>query len=101
MDESDMENDAPLDDGLRKKRIYRLPWSLHDNPIGWVEITDKCNITCKGCYRTALAGHKPFDDIKTEILFLEKWRNINNVHLAGGEPLIHPDIVDIVRFIRE
>ena len=101
MDESDMENDAPLDDGLRKKRLYRLPWSLHDNPIGWVEITDKCNITCKGCYRTALAGHKPFDDIKTEILFLEKWRNINNVHLAGGEPLIHPDIVDIVRFIRE
>jgi MoaA/NifB/PqqE/SkfB family radical SAM enzyme len=39
------------------------------------------------------------DDIKAEIRFLEEWRNINNVHLAGGEPLIHPDIVDIVRFI--
>ena len=89
------------DNGAGAQRFYRLPWSLHDNPIGWVEITDTCNITCKGCYRTTLAGHKSFDDIKTEIQFLERWRNINNVHLAGGEPLIHPDIVGIVRFVRD
>ncbi len=87
------------DSGPRKKDLYRLPWSLNDNPIGWVEITDRCNITCKGCYRTPLTGHKSFDEIKTEILFLEEWRNITSVHLAGGEPLIHPDIVEIVRFV--
>lgn len=96
-----MEHDGVGNNGFGAQKLYRLPWSLHDNPIGWVEITDTCNITCKGCYRTALAGHKSLDDIKTEILFLERWRNINNVHLAGGEPLIHPDIVDIVRFIHE
>jgi hypothetical protein len=96
-----MEHDGGGDNGAGAQRFYRLPWSLHDNPIGWVEITDTCNITCKGCYRTALTGHKSFDDIKTEIAFLERWRNINNVHLAGGEPLIHPDIVDIVRFVRD
>jgi hypothetical protein len=95
-----MGHDTSPGDGLSRRGLYRLPWSLHDNPVGWVEITDACNIKCKGCYRTALAGHKPLDDIKTEIRFLEEWRNINNVHLAGGEPLIHPDIVDIVRFIR-
>jgi hypothetical protein len=94
-----MEPDAVLDAGLSKKDLYRLPWSFHDNPIGWVEITDTCNISCKGCYRTTLAGHKPLDEIEREIRFLEQWRNINNVHLAGGEPLIHPDIVDIVGFI--
>jgi hypothetical protein len=96
-----MEHDDVGDDGAGAQRFYRLPWSLHDNPIGWVEITDTCNITCKGCYRTTLAGHKSFDDIKNEIQFLERWRNINNVHLAGGEPLIHPDIVGIVRFVRD
>ena len=95
-----MSDDVPDSGGLTKKNLYRLPWSLNDNPIGWVEVTDRCNISCKGCYRTTLAGHKSFDDIKTEILFLEEWRNINNVHLAGGEPLIHPDIVEIVRFVR-
>ncbi len=96
-----MEPDASVGDGPNRRRLYRLPWSLHDNPVGWVEITDQCNISCKGCYRTALAGHKPLDDVKSEVLFLERYRNINNVHLAGGEPLIHPDVVPIVSFIRE
>jgi hypothetical protein len=89
------------DEGTDRPLLYRLPWSLHDNPIGWVEITDRCNISCKGCYRTALAGHKALADIKDEIRFMQRWRNVNNVHLAGGEPLIHPDIVQIVGFIRE
>ena len=84
-----------------KNDLYRLPWSLNDNPVGWVEITDKCNINCKGCYRLRLQGHKPLESIKEEILFLKKWRNIDNVTLAGGEPLIHPDIVEIVEFISE
>ena len=94
-----MKQDDVGDNGAGAQPFYRLPWSLHDNPIGWVEITDPCNITCKGCYRTTLAGHKSLDDIKDEILFLQRWRNINNVHLAGGEPLIHPDIVEIVRLL--
>lgn len=87
--------------GAVRPSLYRLPWSLHDNPIGWVEITDRCNISCKGCYRTALAGHKPLEEIEAEIRFMQQWRNVNNIHLAGGEPLIHPHIVQIVEYIRE
>ena len=84
---------------LDKNNLYRLPWSLNDNPIGWLEITDKCNLDCKGCYRSELEDHKPFEKIKEEILFLKRWRNCDNVSIAGGEPLIHPDIMDIVAFI--
>ena len=59
-----------------KKNLYRLPWSANDNPIGWVEITDICNIHCDGCYRMIMGeGHKPLEKIKEEILFLKKWRN--------------------------
>jgi hypothetical protein len=84
---------------LEKSKLYRFPWSLNDNPIGWVEITDLCNIQCKGCYRQRIEGHKSLEEIKEEILFMKRWRNIDNVSLAGGEPLIHPEIVDIVDFI--
>ncbi|MHC4399909.1 MAG: radical SAM protein [Planctomycetota bacterium] len=84
-----------------KHRMYRFPWSLNDNPVGWVEITDKCNIRCTGCYRLRLEGHKPLEEIKEEIRFLKKWRNVDVVYLAGGEPLIHPDVVEIVRFIKQ
>jgi MoaA/NifB/PqqE/SkfB family radical SAM enzyme len=83
-----------------KKNLYRLPYSMNDNPIGWVEATDICNIKCKGCYRLVMGeGHKPVEQIKEEILFLRKWRNCDNISLAGGEPILHPDIKEIVSFI--
>ena len=35
------------------------------------------------------------------MLFFKQWRNPDNVSIAGGEPLIHPQIVDIVAFIAQ
>lgn len=85
-----------------KQNLYRLPWSANDNPIGWVEITDICNIHCDGCYRMILGeGHKPLEKIKEEILFLKKWRNCDGISIAGGEPFTHPQLVDIVQFITD
>ena len=84
---------------LDKRNLYRMPWSMNDNPIAWLEITDICNIHCEGCYRQHMTGHKPLDQIKDEILFFKKWRNPDNISIAGGEPLIHPQIIDIVSFI--
>ena len=86
---------------LDKGQLYRLPWSMNDNPIAWLEVTDICNIYCEGCYRQHMTGHKPLEQVKDEILFFKKWRNPDNVSIAGGEPLIHPQIVDIIAFIRE
>ncbi len=86
---------------LDKRNLYRMPWSMNDNPIAWLEITDICNIYCEGCYRQRLTGHKSLAEVKEEILFFKKWRNPDNVSIAGGEPLIHPQIVDIVAFIAE
>jgi hypothetical protein len=82
-----------------KRDLYRFPWSLNDNPIGWLEVTDACNLHCRGCYRQRLEGHKALDQIREEVLFLKRWRNCDNISIAGGEPLIHPDIVEIVDFI--
>jgi organic radical activating enzyme len=90
-----MQEDTVLD----KRNLYRMPWSMNDNPIAWLEVTDICNIHCEGCYRQHMTGHKTLDEIKEELLFFKKWRNPDNVSLAGGEPLIHPQIVDIVRLI--
>jgi organic radical activating enzyme len=84
---------------LDKKNLYRMPWSLNDNPIAWLEITDKCNIHCEGCYRQTLTGHKSLEQIENEIRFFKTWRNPDNVSIAGGEPLIHPQILEIISII--
>lgn len=87
---------------LDKKTLYRIPWSLYDSPVGWVEITDKCDMYCKGCYRDYIQtqeGHKCLEDIEKEVSFMVKERNVSEIHLAGGEPLLHPDIIEIVKLI--
>ena len=86
---------------LDKRNLYRLPWSMNDNPIAWLEVTDLCNIHCEGCYRQHMTGHKPLEQIKEEVLFFKRWRNPDNVSIAGGEPLIHPQIIDLVAFIAQ
>ena len=86
---------------LDKKDLYRLPWSTNESPIGWLEVTDVCNIHCKGCYRMRRTGHKPPEQLKEEILFLKKWRNCNSITLAGGESILHPDILELISFIRD
>jgi MoaA/NifB/PqqE/SkfB family radical SAM enzyme len=86
---------------LEKRDYYRLPWSMNDNPIAWLEVTDICNIHCEGCYRQYLTGHKSLEQLKEEVLFFKKWRNPDNFSIAGGEPLIHPDIIELTAFIAE
>ena len=71
---------------LEKSNIYRLPWSKNDNPIGWLEVTDICNLSCLGCYRRKISGHKTLEQIKEEVLFLKRWRKVDNISIAGGEP---------------
>lgn len=86
---------------LSKANMYRFPWSANDNPIGWLEVTDKCNIYCRGCYRmNGKAGHKTFEQIKEEIDILQRMRNCDNISIAGGEPLLHPQILDTVAYIK-
>lgn len=87
---------------LDKGELYRLPWSTNDNPIGWVEVTDICNIHCEGCYRLIMGdGHKALQKIKDEILFLKKWRNCDGISIAGGEPVLHPQIMEVIQFITD
>ncbi len=86
---------------LEKANYYRLPWSMNDNPIAWLEVTDICNIHCEGCYRQHMTGHKTLEQVKEEVRFFKKWRNPDNVSIAGGEPLIYPHIEELVAFIAE
>ncbi|MFQ5605860.1 MAG: radical SAM protein [bacterium] len=87
---------------LDPKNYYRLPWSLTDNAISWLEPTWKCNIVCDGCYRiNDPRGHKSLEQIKEELAVFMKYRTTDGVSIAGGDPLIHPEIVEVVRMVAE
>jgi len=86
---------------LTPQKYYRLPWTLNDNGISWLEVTDACNLTCEGCYRPHIDNHKSLEQIAEELAVFKAQRKSDCMSLAGGDPLVHPQIVEIVRMVRE
>ncbi len=82
---------------LNPLSLYRLPWSLTDNPIAWLEPTQQCNLACDGCYRQNLKSHKSLEEVQVELDVFARLRNFDGVSIAGGDPTLHPDVVEIVR----
>ncbi len=86
---------------LCPENLYRLPWNLADNAISWLEPTSKCNLYCDGCYRENRPGsHKSLDEIRRELEVFKRMRRTDGVSIAGGEPLTHPDIVEIIKMVK-
>jgi hypothetical protein len=86
--------------------LYRLPFSKNDNPNGWVEITTHCNLKCPGCYRGCdrvdnIAVHESLENVKENIIEMKRLRNCQIISLSGGEPLLHPDLEQIISFIKD
>ncbi|HTL99681.1 MAG TPA: radical SAM protein [Candidatus Omnitrophota bacterium] len=83
------------------RSLYRLPWSLPDNPIAWLEPTEACNLYCEGCYRAnQYQGHKSLRDIEADLDTFARYRSFDGVSIAGGDPLTHPEVVSIVALAR-
>jgi len=68
-------------------------------------ITNKCNLRCKHCYQDnyttdgelsleefKLIGNKIFST-------LHKWNKLGDFSITGGEPFLHPHIIEILNFI--
>ena len=95
-----MDTTAMLKRPLTPETYYRLPWNLADNAITWLEPTTKCNLYCEGCYReNDPFGHKPLADVIRDLERVKQMRRTDGISIAGGEPLIYPDIVPLVRYV--
>jgi pyruvate-formate lyase-activating enzyme len=89
-----------MDNALRHTDLYRLPWSLSDNAINWLEPTSSCNLYCDGCYRkNDPKGHKSLEAIKADLEVFNRLRKTDGVSIAGGDPLTHPEILKIVEVV--
>ena len=82
--------------------LYRLPWSLPDNAIAWLEPTAKCNLACLGCYReNDPRGHKTLEQVASDLDVFQRYRNVDGISIAGGDPLVHPQTMEIVRMVAQ
>jgi pyruvate-formate lyase-activating enzyme len=85
---------------LNQNDLYRLPWTLPDNAITWLEPTSACNLYCDGCYRkNEPNAHKSLEQIRRELDTFKRLRKTDGVSIAGGDPLTHPQIEKIVEMV--
>ena len=75
--------------------VDSLPWAAH------IYVTDNCNLDCGYCneYDNSVS-HPETADLKR---WMRKIRDLGALRLGylGGEPLLHPDIVELVRYGKE
>lgn len=63
-----------------------------------LKVTDRCDLGCAHCFvsATAAGSDMPLDRVRASLSRLAQAR-VSNVTLTGGEPFIHPHLLDIAR----
>jgi MoaA/NifB/PqqE/SkfB family radical SAM enzyme len=81
--------------------VQALPRAFDDLPVwGQLNITWRCNLDCSYCTEYDNAkDHVPLAVLEARI---DHAAELGTVHLdlIGGEPMLHPDLVEIIRRVR-
>ena len=67
-------------DVLDPRNFYRLPWTLTDNVLAWLEPTKRCNLYCEGCYsRNDPQSDKTLDQIRADLEVFVQNRKVDSI----------------------
>ena len=99
-------NDADIFKQMRQKAEYEekfIPPENHKFFINQLYITDACNCSCPICYAAQDKNKSFFMSVEEAVLRAKaaKQRKAKNVMLIGGEPTIHPHLIEIIKAIRK
>ncbi len=92
---SSVERGCPDDCGI-------CPSHKQHSCVGIIEITGECNLTCNVCFADApFSGHLPLETITSMIdAFVSYETNPEILQLSGGEPTLHPNIIEIIEYAK-
>jgi len=64
-----------------------------------ITVAQHCNLACRSCTHLAPVlpvGHVDPDQLRGDLAILAKFVRANHVRLMGGEPLLHPKLIDVM-----
>lgn len=79
----------------------KLPWTATTVPHAVLDILRGCNIRCRDCYNLRPDHIKSLAEIDAQLDALTRLRKLHSVSIVGGEITLHPDLVEIVRRVRQ
>jgi radical SAM protein with 4Fe4S-binding SPASM domain len=86
-----------------EKRTIEEMYHNYNTPyfgFAWIAITENCNFNCRHCFMAEDEKSNKNQLTKLECFhILSQFANcgIGDVRFTGGEPLLHPDFIEIVR----
>lgn len=83
------------------KNAYNLPWKYNDAPHAILDIIRGCNIKCNACYNSAECKIKSFEEVVEDYKKIIAIRKISSIALIGGEPLLNPNLIKIIKFLKQ
>jgi uncharacterized radical SAM superfamily Fe-S cluster-containing enzyme len=93
---TDVDKGCPHDCGL-------CPEHQQHTCIGIIEITNRCNLTCPICFADSGINYdlsvKQVEAILDRLMETEDRPEV--IQLSGGEPTIHPQIIDIIKAAKD
>jgi hypothetical protein len=99
---------AAADINRQGRGVKRQPLEIVDgrivNPRLAVQIVDHCNLRCRSCNHLSpvLSAHRAdMAEIIAVVERLSQHYHADRVSLLGGEPLLHPQLPEIVAAVRE
>ncbi|WDV44905.1 radical SAM protein [Clostridiaceae bacterium M8S5] len=89
-----------------KPAVYTIPYTGERNmkyPSTLIlSLTNRCNLTCKHCYKSCNINNKDFLPYDELIDILEKVNGkVPGLQLTGGEPMLHERFFDILKYCNE
>jgi radical SAM protein with 4Fe4S-binding SPASM domain len=65
----------------------------------YIEIVSQCNLSCVYCYHEQKTNDILLFQTIEELCHDLKELNVTNIKISGGEPMLHPDILKILKMI--
>lgn len=71
--------------------------------MAMIEITNKCNMHCPVCFSNATgdSDHTSFQVIRNRLNILHRTAGPIPLQISGGEPTLHPDLVQIISYAHQ
>ena len=92
---SEVKDGCPFDCGL-------CPDHQQHTCVGIIEVTGRCNLDCPVCFagdeHDTRLSLEQVDSILENLLRCEEWPDV--VQFSGGEPTVHPQILDMLRLAK-
>jgi len=85
--------------GIRSVQLYkkRLKQGIHFPPFLFISVINSCQLRCQGCWVDVASPRQMIEKDKlNEIITTAKRRGNSYFGILGGEPLMHPHLLDVL-----